>query len=713
MKNYKIHKMKFINIIRQSKDMQTLKKGICGICPYNCHVVVVLENDKIIDVLQDKESPEGNLCPRGKAAPHIVYSENRVKTPMIRTGKKGAVSFREATWEEAIDLIGEKFNKIIEQYGTKALASYMGGGSLEDSLNDIYMDFFGHIGSPNDMSSGSICFVSSKIISPVTTTGLYGRAFTADIENSDVVFVWGKNPKTDSGIGQFKKILNAKKRGAKIVTIDPIKSQTAEISDIWIPIKPGTDGALILAMLKIITEKNMYNKKFVEEYTYGFDDLVKYLNSLTLEHLSKCCGIEIKMIRDLVDIFCMSEKASVTFYTGLEYQPSAVQNIRSLYILWALGGKLDVKGGLIIDRYPAEQAEEYKFDTEKMPVGTKEYPAFSALCGRGQFVEFPKAVLENDPYPVRGLLTLGGSPIVSYPNTEIWTRVYEKLDFLAVIERFMTEESKWADVILPATTYYENTSYCYYPDSLRLREKIIEPVGMARNDVFILQLIAEKLGFGHMFPKNDDELLKMAFKDDIDKLKGLKENIYGIKRNVPEIRYKKYETGHLRKDEHKGFPTPTGKFEIKSTILEHYGYDGLPIYKDPYECTDKDVNYKFLLTTGARSQYRYNAFGPNIENLIEKEKEATVSISQNDAKLLNIKNGDKIRIETAFGSMILPARVTDIMDGVIHIPYGGGNSFQAEGWSKKNPNDICGYSFRDDISGFIVCKAVPCNINKI
>lgn len=693
--------------------MQIKKRGICGICPYNCHVVVVLEDGKIIDVLPDKESPHGHLCPRGKAAPHIVYSDRRVKKPLIRTGEKGTVSFREGTWEEAIDLIGENFNKIISQYGSKALASYMGGGSLEDSLNDFYIDFFGHIGSPNDMSSGSICYVASKVLAPITTTGLYGRAFTPDIDNSEVVFAWGTNTKTDSGVGQFGKVLNAKKRGARIITIDPIKNETAKISDIWVPIKPGTDGALILAMLKLIIDSDRYDKDFAQNYTYGFDDLLVYINSLTLEYLSKCCGIEIELIKEITDIFCSTEKTAVTFYTGLEYQPSAVQNTRNIYCLWALGGKLDVKGGIHIDRYPAEQAKEYEFDKETIPVGAKEYPIFSALCGRGQFVEFPKAVLEDNPYPVRGLLTLGGSPVLSYPNKDIWKSVYENLDFLVVIERFMSEESKWADVILPATTYYENTSYCYYPDSIRLREKIIEPVGEARNDVFILQAIAEKLGFGYLFPKNDEELLDMAFKDDKDTLNGIKENIYGIERKEPEIRYRKYETGHLRKDGQKGFPTPTGKFEIKSTLLEKYGQNGLPVYIDPYESGDKEGKFNFLLTTGARSLYRYNSFGPNIKELTVKEKQVSVNISQKDADSFNIKDGEIVRVETPFGSMLLPTKISNIMAGVLHIPSGGGNSFQVEGWRNSNPNEICGYSFRDNISGYIACKAVPCNISKI
>ncbi len=693
--------------------MHKEKKGICGICPYSCDVIVKIEDEKIVDVMPDKDGPHGHLCPRGKAAPHIVYSNRRVKQPLIRNGEKGAASFREGTWEDALDVIEYNFREIISSYGAKGIASYMGGGSLEDSLSDFYMDYFSKIGSPNDMNSGSICYVASKVLAPVTTTGLYGRAFTADIDNSDVIFVWGTNPKTDSGVGNFKKLLEAKKRGAKIITVDPRKNETADISHIWIPIKPGTDGALALSMLKLMIDSKRYNEHFVEEHTYGFEDLKKYLDSLDLEYLSKSCGVEAEQIKELTDIFCSTEKVSVTFYTGLEYQPSGVQNTRALYCLWALGGKIDVEGGLYIDKYPADIVTEYEYKLDNMPVGAKEYPVFSAISGRGQFVELPKTVLNNEPYPVRGLLLLGASPMLSYPNQKQWESVYEKLDFLVVIDRFMTEEAKWADVILPATTYYENTSYCYYMDGIRLREKIIEPVEGAKNDLFILQAIAEKLGFGHDLPENDEELLNMAFKDDMDTLKALKENQYGIVREKKEVIYKKYETGDLRKDGKKGFPTPTGKFEISSTLLEKYGYEGLPIYKDPFEITEKDKEYNFLLTTGARSLYRYNSFGPNIAELTKKENAATIDISQQDAESLNIADGERVKVESPFGTKILPARICSIMPGVVHIPNGGGSSFQVEGWANSNPNELCGYSFRDEISGYIACKAVPCKIKKI
>lgn len=700
-----------LHLLGKKVEITRKEKGVCGICPYNCDVLITLEDGRISSVLPDLEGPNGNLCPMGKAADQIVYSEQRVLHPLIRNGRKGTASFREGTWEEALGMIADSFGQIIDRYGPKGMASYMGGGSLEDSLRDIYPAYFNKIGSPNDMSSGSICFVASRILAPVMTSGLYGRAISADIDHSEVIFVWGINPKTNSGTGKYKQLLKAKKRGARIITVDPRGNEMADMADLWVPVKPGADGALALAMLKLLIENNQYDKQFVSEYTFGFADLKDYLEAADLGYLTECCGVDIELIKEITRIFCSTEKVSVIFYTGLEYQPSGVQNTRALYCLWALGGKLDVRGGLYIDKYPGEVVKEYIFDPENIPVGAKEYPLFSAVTGRGQFVEFPKAVLDDDPYPVRGLLLLGASPIVSYPHQELWQSVYEHLDCLVVIDRFMTEEAKWADVILPAATYYEYTSYCYYTDGIRLREKIIEPVSEARNDIFILQAIADKMGFGHYFPKNDEELLKTAFQNN-DTLKVMKESPYGIKTEKKEERYRKYETGHLRKDGQKGFPTPTGKFEIRSTLLEKYGYDGLPVYKDPFDLVSEKNIFPFVLTTGARSPFRYNSFGPNIKNLALKDRAAALEISFEDAKSLGLSDNEMVKVETPFAQMILPVRFCNIKAGVVHVPSGGGSSFQSAGWSKINPNEICGYGYRDNVSGFIVCKAVPCRISK-
>ena len=532
-----------------------------------------------------------------------------------------------------------------------------------------------------------------------------------DIGHSEIIFCWGKNPKTDSGpLSAYRAILEAKERGAKLVVIDPCRAGMGEMADMWVPIIPGSDGALAMAMTKLILERHLYDEGFVKNYTRGFEAYEAYLKTLSVDRLSKCCGIPVRMIEELTRLFLSTEKISLVSYTGLEYQLSGVQNNRAIQILWAITGKVDVEGGIYINgtgiptRKPATKQEI-------MPLGAEQYPVFYGLTGCGQFMEFPNAVLHDVPYPVRGLLIRAASPAISYPEQKLWRQVYKKLDFMVVLDRFMTEDAKYADVVLPATTLWENDSFCEYPGGIRLREQIIEPVGEAKADLFIYQQLAEYMGRPDAFPKNKEELYGQAFKGRESLLERLKEHPEGIVFENKRI-YRKYETGGLRSDGRKGFPTPSGKFEISSTVLEDMGYTGYPVYKDISEEPGLKAGFEFVMTCGNRSPVRYSSFGPNIEALAALDPYPTADIDPLDAARLEIEDGCEVDVETAFGTKRFRARITPMHPGTIHVFSGGGSSYHSEAWREGNINDVNSMEIRDDISGFPAFKAIPCRIRR-
>ncbi len=259
--------------------------------------------------------------------------------------------------------------------------------------------------------------------------------------------------------------------------------------------------------------------------------------------------------------------------------------MRAIYSLIALTGNLDAEGGLLIRTYPHGPCAEFSPDPDHPPIGSREYPLFYALTGKAH-----AAALHGDPYPVRGLLLVGGSPYLSYPDPANWKRIYDSLDFMAVVDRSMPEEAAWADVILPAATYYETNSLQFYRTHMRLRHKLIEPVGRALNDSIILAKIAERLGFGHAFPQSEKEMRERALTGHPELVRRFFEGADIVELPFPKQRVRKYETGHLRSDGRPGFPTPTGKFEFKSTLLERYGYDPLPLYKDPRSAGPRSIN---------------------------------------------------------------------------------------------------------------------------
>ena len=293
-----------------------------------------------------------------------------------------------------------------------------------------------------------------------------------------------------------------------------------------------------------------------------------------------------------------------------------------------------------------------------------------------------------------------------------WDKVYEKLDFLVVNERFMSEEIMYADVVFPATTYYENQIPVSSPlFGWKLRNRIIQPLGEARNDVHILQALAEKMGFGEVYPKSDEDTELWMLDGNRELLEKLKCSEAVMPQKSP-VKYKKYQTGDLRKDGMPGFPTPSGKFEICSKLIEECGYTGLPVYKDIRgikELGSKE-EYPMILTTGARSAVRFASFGPAVREIIQLEPYPVADINLEDAKELGINEGQKIWIETVFGKQSFRANICEITRGCIHAPFGSGGVNMLGEWKETNINEVCSMEYHDELSGFLLYKSMPCRV---
>lgn len=652
----------------------------CGMCQGGCQVNVTVEDGKIVRVEPDKASPKGRLCVRGALTPELLYSEERLTYPLIRDGEIGEGKFRRATWEEAFAYAAELLQKTAEKYGARALASYQGRGVLGTPVGRILMgspkskSLMGRLGSPNNFHVGSICNLASSTVTPVLTSGINTRMMIQDIPNSDYIFVWGKNPVSDDG-PQFtlKAIKAAKERGAKLIVIDPRQNGLGELADIWVPVIPGADGALALAMLKLIIDSGRYDKEFVRDFTRGFDEFKVYLDTLELAQLSAWCGISHDIIKKITDIFCSTEKISLIAYTGLEYQLSAIQNNRALYVLWAITGKLDVEGGIYFNCKNIPNFQLKELPTKNKPLGVDEFPMFYKFSGAGQFCCFPKAVLEDEPYPVRALILVGGSPVLTFPNSSKWREVYKKLECLIVVDRYPTEDSRFADIIFPACTGFETYKPVPGADgNVKLLEPVIEPVGECRDDVMILAGIAKALGVGDDYPDTEEE-----FKEWL--LQGLPAfaKDFGGGANAAARTYKKYQIGELRADGQPGFPTPSGKFEICSVMLEENGFTSYSEYKDMRSIPEmKNPEFPFTMTTGARSTHRMGVFGANLPGVAKVEPYPYMVLSSEDAEELGIADGDWAQVTTPFGSAKFKVRISGMTRHCIHIPHAIGKMWQ-------------------------------------
>jgi cysteine desulfurase NifS len=709
------------------------QKAICGICPSGCWVEVVLENGKLTDIRQDKDHPLGMLCRRGQHAAEIVYSENRLKYPMKRVGGKGNYNFKRIGWDEAYGIIFDNLNGIKGEYGAEAVSIYTGRGAQELSLCDIFQpkgvmvssasSVLFPFGSPNTMGVGALCYVALYMIAPHVTMGRMQTNMFTDIENAEMVVVWGTNPATDSPPVDMLRLEAAVKRGARIVVIDPRRTETATRTDAqWIPIRPGSDGALALSMIEVMIQEDLYDEDFAENWCHGFEELKQYSQHFSPEVTEKITGVPAATIRDLARHICKASGASLLMYTGLEYSNSGVQTARAVLTLFALADQLDVPGGIgltmLDSQFPINRACNQPNPDISRAVGYDRFPIYSQYRGESHAIGLVDAVLKGDPYPIRGLIIHGSSILTSWPQTAIWRETLSELDFTVCIDRQFTADAAYADIVLPATTMFENNSYMVYGPVFRLRERVIPPVGEARNDYLIMAELADRMGYGQLFPQSEEAMLRFALEGSGYTIEDVRAAGGWVRLQTPMLEYKKWQKGSLRRDGKPGFDTPTGRFEICSTIFEEYGCEPLPKYIEPREgpigSPRLTENFPLVFNSGARPQTDFRSQHHGIKGLVRDNPEPVVEINTQDARKRNIESGDLVEVRTQRGSVPFRALVSDnIVKGAVECMMGGGTPVGPEEWREWNVNELTDIDNYDNISGFPVYKALLCEVVKL
>lgn len=709
---------------------EKIVKSICGICPGGCGVNVKLVDGKVEKISPIKGHPVDVVCIRGLHSKEIIYSKDRLQYPLLRVGKKGEGKFERITWDDAIERIVDAFRKTKSEFGPQAVMSYFGRGSFDSNIVDVFgapeptskgvSGFLYPFGSPNGTGVSSLCSVSYNLLAAIPTIGTSMHKTYPDFDGSDLVLIWGANPPTDSPPDKVKKILAAKKRGARVVVIDHLRSQMAKKADQWIGIRPGTDGALALGLIHVIVEEDLYDKAFVKNWTLGFKPLCDYARQFSPEKVEQITRVPRQTIIELARSIALAKGASLLMYTGLEYSNCGVQSIRAALCLWAVSGHLDVPGGLVFrPPNPAKFPRVHLDPPEDVkPVGADKYPFFCDMLKSAQFMEAPRAILHGEPYPVKSLLVFGASLLTSLPDPDLWKKCFKKLDFMVVYDRFMTADALFADIVLPATTNYENQGYQRYPGGYcQLRQRAIEPIGEARSGYRFLADLADGLGYGDLFPATDELRLKFAFEAGPVSLEALKAHPEGVSYDAGRQRYRKYEKGLLRKDGNTGFDTPSGKIELKSGILERYGYNGLPEYTEPKEgplgSPEIHAEYPLVFNSGARLQSAFRSQHLNIPGLLKMQPKPLVMIHPEDAAARGIRNMDRVWVETPRGRVGFWARVTDdVMTGQVEVNVGGGSPIHSPPWRQANTNYLTDFENRDPISGFPVYKALLCEVRK-
>lgn len=709
------------------------KKALCGVCPAGCWVEVGLQDGKLVDIKPDSSHELGTICRRGRHAPEIIYSEHRLTYPIKRVGPKGSYAFERTTWDDAYEIIVDNFNRIKAESGPEAVAVYTGRGAQELSLCDIFQPKGVNVssassvlfpfGSPNTMGVGALCYVSLHMIAPHVTMGRMQMNMFADIENADMVVVWGTNPASDSPPVDMQRLEVAAARGARVVVIDPRRTDAvARTNAQWVPVRPGTDGALALGIIEVMIEEGLYDEDFAENWCHGFAELSSYVQHFRPEVVEGITGVPAETICGLARDLCKASGACVLMYTGLEYSNTGVQSARAVHTAFALAGQLDVPGGIGLTMLDTEFAVNRSCNQAnpnlEIAIGRKEFPLYSDYRGESHAIALVKSVLNGEPYPLRALLIDGASILTSWPQTAVWREALSKLEFLVCIDRQLTADSAYADLVLPATTMFENLSYMVYGPVFRLRERVIAPVGEARNDYLIMAELARRLGYGHLYPQTEKDMVRAILEGSGYTPEDVRAAGGWVRRPTPMMQYKKWEKGGLRKDGAAGFHTPTGKFEIWSTILEDYGYEPLPKYVEPREgplqSSDVAAEYPLVFNSGARPHTDFRSQHHGIEGLVKNYPEPTVDLNVEDAEARGISSGDLVEVRTKRGRVPFRVRVTeDIARGAVECVMGGGTPVGPKAWQEWNVNELTDIGNYDEISGFPVYKALLCEVQRV
>ncbi|MHA1524325.1 MAG: molybdopterin-containing oxidoreductase family protein [Alphaproteobacteria bacterium] len=708
-----------------------VKPGICGICPAGCGVNVHFRDGKIERLTPLKGHPLGIVCPRGARAAEIVYAKERILYPQRRVGERGAGRFERISWDDAYEIWVKNLRKIAKKFGPQAVCMYTGRGNFELGLNEAFMPSRASessanavlfpFGSPNTTGVGALCYVANGMMAPQTCFGTHYKDMRDDVDNADLVVIWGANPATDSSPVKLRHVKQAKKRGARIIVIDHRRNETARaVKAQWYAIRPGTDGALALGAIAVLIEENLYDRHFVEKWTHGFEELRDYVRDFTPQRVEQITGIPAAWVSDLARAMARAKGCSMVMYTGLEYSNSGVQSIRAALTLQALCGHLDVPGGKIfaMPKRPRTRCNPTKLPAgTPAPIGVDEFPLFNELRNECHAAALPRAILENDPYPVRSMIISGASIVTSWPNPDLWRRALASLDFLTVINRFPTADAAYADLILPATTGFEIESYMIHDGYAQHRARLIEPLGEARNDYLIFAELAQRLGYKNLWPLTEEGMVRDALSGLGISLEELRNHPRGIQFQTPAKKYHKIESGALRADGQPGLETPTGKFEIASQLLKKHGYDPLPVYTEPSEgpLADPELakRYPLVFNSGARTQAAFRSQHFNIPTLISMQPRPHVHLHSHDAAQRGICEGDEVFVISPRGRVRFWAQVDDdIAPGVVEANMGGGGPLGPKAWRQANVNVLTDMENRDPISGFPVYKALLCDVLK-
>ena len=640
-------------------------RSSCRGCHGVCQVLVHMDGEKIVRVSGDPDSPtsRGFLCPKGAAAPEMLYHPDRLGYPLHRAGARGENKWQRISWDDAITEMSERFDRIRRESGSEYLAMAQGTGR---PYTEFTMRFANAFGTPNFVNPGHLCYLPRVIASAITL----GRLPVSDIygfggKSPACILNWGCNHvETGAADGMCGSMFKrAVKNAKKVIVVDPRRIGLADRADHWLQLRPGTDCALALAMIHTIIGEDLFDTDFVGSHALGFDRLADHIQLFTPEWAEPITRIPADRIRSAARDYATTKPASLQWGNGVDTSVNGFQTARALLILMGLTGSIDVPGGDVfwvppreirpksplIDRSVAGEQFLPPEKKQRMLTGGK-YP-FAPNCHPPTFW---KSVVTGDPYRVRGIWIVGSNPLVTgTQGLTIEKALRDHMEYTVVSDLFMTPTVQLADLVLPAAHWLEQDDVVYmHKIWCVLSRKKLAQIAEARDDRDVMFDVAHRLGLQEAFPWPD----RHTYLDWLVEDTGMSfEEFKGKDILMGEMRYRKHEAG--------GFPTPSGKFELYSNVMEHEGRPPLPVYMEPplspVSTPELTEEYPFILMTGTKKLDFFHSEMHQIRSLRKRHPDPVVEIHPDAAARLGISDGDWVRVESPYGQARLKARLCE------------------------------------------------------
>ncbi len=662
-------------------------------CPDACGVLITVEDGRATKIQGDPQHPvtRGFLC--AKVAKYLdrVYSPDRVLYPMRRVEAKGTAAgtagadksarstqaestavWRRISWDEALDEIASCFRAIIAEFGSEAILPYSYGGTL-GALNGASMDrrFFGRLGA--SQLERAICSAAGEA-GLQSVLGVKLGTEPEQFIHSRYIIAWASNIHGNN-VHLWPFIAEARRKGAKLVVIDPYRTRTAACADWYLPINPGTDGALALAMMHVIIGEGLHDADYVAKHTLGFDQLREKVKAYPPERVAQWTGITAQDIRKLAREYATVRPSVIRLNYGVQRSEGGGMATRAIAMLpCIIGSWKEVGGGLQMSTSGAFGLNKDALTRPDLkPEGLEHAPRTVNM------VELGKALHALSDPPVKALFVYNSNPAAVCPNHNEVVRGLRRPDLFTVVhEQFFTDTTDYADIVLPATTFFEHkdlqTAYGHY--YLQVSDQAIEPLGDCRANVEVFRALAQRMGFKDAcFAESVDEMIDGALTSSNPWLKAISRERLERERQVRLNFSGQWSVASSQSEKaepflpfaHGGFRTPSGKAELYSEAIKAQGLDPVVQFTPPAESRHGGQGAAFPLELLARKADNFlNSTFSNLPSVQEMEETNFLEMHSADAQRRGIADGETVRVYNRRGEIFLKARVDGaVQPGVV------------------------------------------------